>query len=153
MRFMMTFVLMCIGVGAGCSGEKPSREEAAMTKKVMVSPLAGHWYQDSERALRDEIADLGKGMTVVRKKNVCAAVVLLGQTQRTLTSVELLGGGGGGRGKAISGVFSSRSSFSNSRFGRPTSTSAFSELMLNSGARASTTSSYRPADRGSNAPP
>jgi len=46
-----------------------------MTKKVMVSPLAGQWYQDSERALRDEIAEKSKGMTVVRKKNVCAAVV------------------------------------------------------------------------------
>jgi len=46
-----------------------------MPKKVMVSPLAGHWYQDSERALRDEIAHLNKDLTFVRKKNVCAAVV------------------------------------------------------------------------------
>ncbi|HNX35237.1 MAG TPA: AmmeMemoRadiSam system protein B [Kiritimatiellia bacterium] len=46
-----------------------------MTKKVMVSPLAGQWFQDSERALRDEIAERSKGITVIRKKNVCAAVV------------------------------------------------------------------------------
>ena len=46
-----------------------------MTKKVMVSPLAGQWYQDSERALRNEIAELGKDLTVVRKKNVCGVVV------------------------------------------------------------------------------
>jgi len=46
-----------------------------MTKKVLVSPLAGHWYQDSERALRDEITHLNNGTTFIRKKNVCAAVV------------------------------------------------------------------------------
>lgn len=46
-----------------------------MAKKVMVSPLAGRWFQDSERALRDEIGECAKGITVVRKKNVCAAVV------------------------------------------------------------------------------
>ncbi|MDD4101200.1 MAG: AmmeMemoRadiSam system protein B [Kiritimatiellae bacterium] len=46
-----------------------------MAKKVMVSPLAGQWFQDSERALRDEIAERCKGITVVRKKNICAAVV------------------------------------------------------------------------------
>lgn len=59
----------------GCSGEKPAQEEVAMTKKVMVSPLAGRWFQDSERALRDEIAERSAGISVVRKKNVCAAVV------------------------------------------------------------------------------
>ena len=44
-------------------------------KKVMVSPLAGHWFQNSERALRDELAECGKEIMVVRKKGVCAAVV------------------------------------------------------------------------------
>ncbi len=46
-----------------------------MAKKVMVSPLAGQWFQDSEMALRDDIAERCKGISVVRKKSVCAAVV------------------------------------------------------------------------------
>ena len=46
-----------------------------MEKKVMVSPLAGRWYQDSELALRDEIAGLCKDVSAVRKRGVCAAVV------------------------------------------------------------------------------
>jgi hypothetical protein len=46
-----------------------------MTKKVMVSPLAGRWFPAGERALRDDIAERCKGISVVRKKNVCAAVV------------------------------------------------------------------------------
>lgn len=46
-----------------------------MVKKVMVSPLAGQWYPAGERALRDDIAERIQGITVVRKKNVCAAVV------------------------------------------------------------------------------
>lgn len=46
-----------------------------MTKKVMVSSLAGRWYPAGERALREEIAERCKGISVVRKKNVCAAVV------------------------------------------------------------------------------
>ena len=46
-----------------------------MAKKVMVSTLAGRWYPESERALRDEIAERCKGISVVRKKGVCAAVV------------------------------------------------------------------------------
>jgi AmmeMemoRadiSam system protein B/AmmeMemoRadiSam system protein A len=69
-------VMAC--AAAGCSDRRPPvphGEEVAMTKKVMVSPLAGRWFQDSERALRDEIAELGKGVSAVRKRNVCAAVV------------------------------------------------------------------------------
>lgn len=46
-----------------------------MTKKVMVSPLAGQWFPESPTGLRDEIAELCKGIDVVRRKNVCAAVV------------------------------------------------------------------------------
>ncbi len=46
-----------------------------MVKKVMVSPLAGQWYPSGERALREDIAERSQGITVVRKKNVCAAVV------------------------------------------------------------------------------
>ena len=46
-----------------------------MAKKVMVSTLAGRWYPAGERALRDEIAERCKGISAVRKKNVCAAVV------------------------------------------------------------------------------
>ncbi len=46
-----------------------------MVKKVMVSPLAGQWFPAGERALRDDIAERCKGIDVVRRKNVCAAVV------------------------------------------------------------------------------
>lgn len=46
-----------------------------MTKKVMVSPLAGQWFPSSESLLREEIAERCKGIEAVRKKNVCAAVV------------------------------------------------------------------------------
>lgn len=46
-----------------------------MAKKVMVSTLAGRWYPSGERALRDEISERCKGISVVRKKGVCAAVV------------------------------------------------------------------------------
>lgn len=46
-----------------------------MTKKVMVSSLAGRWYPAGERALRDDIAERCKGIQVVRKRDVCAAVV------------------------------------------------------------------------------
>ena len=46
-----------------------------MAKKVMVSPLAGQWFPASESGLRDEIAERSKGIDVVRKRNVCAAVV------------------------------------------------------------------------------
>jgi AmmeMemoRadiSam system protein B/AmmeMemoRadiSam system protein A len=63
---------------AGCSVGTPAQEEeeeVEMTKKIMVSPLAGRWFQDSERALRDEIAELCKGVVAVRKRDVCAAVV------------------------------------------------------------------------------
>ena len=69
--------LMALGLCGwlGCSAEAPAQKEVAMTKKVMVSPLAGRWFQDSERALRDEIAELCKGLKAERRKNVCAAVV------------------------------------------------------------------------------
>ncbi len=46
-----------------------------MSKKVMVSPLAGQWYPSGDRALREEIAERTKGIEAVRKRNVCAAVV------------------------------------------------------------------------------
>ncbi len=68
-------LLLGVCAGMGCSDQRPAREEVAVAKKVMVSPLAGQWYQDSERALRDEIAERSKGIHVVRKKGVCAAVV------------------------------------------------------------------------------
>ncbi|MDD4017342.1 MAG: AmmeMemoRadiSam system protein B [Kiritimatiellae bacterium] len=66
---------LCVCGLLGCSDGKPVREEVEMTKKVMVSPLAGQWFADSERALREEIAERGKGIMAVRGKNVCAAVV------------------------------------------------------------------------------
>ena len=77
MRSVLPEMVLIACVAAGCSGgqNQPQREEDVTMKKVMVSPLAGRWYQDSERALRDEIADLCKDVTSVRKKNVCAAVV------------------------------------------------------------------------------
>ncbi len=46
-----------------------------MVRKVMVSPLAGKWFPSGERALRDELAERCKGVTVIRRRNVCAAVV------------------------------------------------------------------------------
>ena len=75
MKNVLPVLMLSVCAGFGCSGDKPAQEEVAMTKKVMVSPLAGRWYQDSERALRDEIADLTRDVLAVRKKNVCAAVV------------------------------------------------------------------------------
>jgi len=77
MRGILPEMVLIACAAVGCSGERTlSRSEEDVTMKdVMVSPLAGRWYQDSERALRDEIAELCKDVTVVRKKNVCAAVV------------------------------------------------------------------------------
>jgi len=76
MRYVLPVLLICFCAEIGCSDRKSAQEESVMmTKKVMISPLAGQWYQDSERALRSEIAELGKNQTVVRKKNVCGAVV------------------------------------------------------------------------------
>ncbi len=74
-RMLSGFCAMLLCAGAGCQRGGPVPEEAEMTKKVMASPLAGRWYQDSERALRDEIATCCKDIMVVRKKSVCAAVV------------------------------------------------------------------------------
>jgi len=69
-------VLLSVLCGAfGCSAGKPEQEELPMTKKVMVSPLAGQWFPANETALREEIAERCKGIEVVRKKDVCAAVV------------------------------------------------------------------------------
>lgn len=76
MRYVLPGLLvMACAALTGCSPEAAAREEVAMTKKIMVSPLAGRWYQDSERALRDEIAELCKDVSAVRKRGVCAAVV------------------------------------------------------------------------------
>ena len=68
MRSVLPEMVLLACVATGCSGGRtpPLREEDATMKKVMVSPLAGRWYQDSERALRDEIADLCKDVTAVR---------------------------------------------------------------------------------------
>lgn len=46
-----------------------------MNNKVMVSPIAGQWYSGDEGSLRRDIEDLRKGLMVVRRKQVCAAVV------------------------------------------------------------------------------
>ena len=75
MRHDLPVVLMCACGLFGCSAEKPAPGEVAMVKKVMVSPLAGQWFPANERALREEIAERCQGLVVVRKKNVCAAVV------------------------------------------------------------------------------
>ncbi|MDX9867884.1 MAG: AmmeMemoRadiSam system protein B [Kiritimatiellia bacterium] len=72
---MLSGLCAVLCAGAGCQRGSPVPEEAGMPKKVMVSPLAGRWYQDSERALREEIAACCRDITVVRKKAVCAAVV------------------------------------------------------------------------------
>jgi hypothetical protein len=75
MKTIMPIVIAGLCGGWGCSAEKPAGEEVPMAKKVMVSTLAGRWYPAGERALREEIAERCKGISVVRKKNVCAAVV------------------------------------------------------------------------------
>lgn len=46
-----------------------------MTKKVMLSPLAGQWYPATEMGLRDDIAERCRDIHVIRKGDVCAAVV------------------------------------------------------------------------------
>ena len=75
MRYVQIGVLLGACGLLGCSAGKPAQKEVAMEKKVMASPLAGQWYPAGERALREEIAERCKGIDVVRKKNVCAAVV------------------------------------------------------------------------------
>ncbi len=46
-----------------------------MFKKVMESPVAGHWYSGDEGSLRRDIENLRKDLMLVRRKQVCAAVV------------------------------------------------------------------------------
>jgi MEMO1 family protein len=46
-----------------------------MDSRVMVSPVAGHWYAGQEGALRREIEDLRRDCSAERCKGVCAAVV------------------------------------------------------------------------------
>jgi AmmeMemoRadiSam system protein B/AmmeMemoRadiSam system protein A len=75
MKGLVAFSVACLVFWAGCSNGKNGVKEVEMVKKVMVSPLAGQWFQDSEMALRDEIAERCKDITAVRKKNVCAALV------------------------------------------------------------------------------
>ena len=75
MKKMVPLVFAALCGWLGCPAEKPASEEVPMAKKVLVSSLAGRWYPSGERALRDEIAERCKGISVVRKQNVCAAVV------------------------------------------------------------------------------
>ncbi len=44
-------------------------------KKVMVSPLAGQWFSESETGLRDDLNERLRGLSPVRKQHICAAVV------------------------------------------------------------------------------
>jgi len=44
-------------------------------KNVMVSPLAGQWFPASESGLRDDLSERLRGITPIRKQNICAAVV------------------------------------------------------------------------------
>lgn len=74
-RLVNIALLMVVVAGSACYNRAKRSGERVMVKKVMVSPLAGQWYQDSERALRDEIAERGKGIFVTRRKGICAAVV------------------------------------------------------------------------------
>ncbi len=46
-----------------------------MTKKVMVSPIAGAWYSGNAASLRSEIEELCKGMMPARRQPICAVVV------------------------------------------------------------------------------
>ena len=75
MKYVLLSASICVSGLLGCSAGKSGQEEVPMEKKVMVSPLAGQWFPAGERALREEIAERCKGIDVVRKKNVCAAVV------------------------------------------------------------------------------
>jgi MEMO1 family protein len=44
-------------------------------KKIMVTPLAGHWFPESETGLRDDLNERLRGISPIRKQNICAAVV------------------------------------------------------------------------------
>ena len=44
-------------------------------KSVMVSPLSGQWFPASESGLRDDLSERLRGITPIRKQNICAAVV------------------------------------------------------------------------------
>lgn len=44
-------------------------------KSVMVSPLSGQWFPASESGLRDDLSERLRGITPIRKPNICAAVV------------------------------------------------------------------------------
>ncbi|MCL2104654.1 MAG: AmmeMemoRadiSam system protein B [Kiritimatiellaeota bacterium] len=46
-----------------------------MTKKIMFSPLSGQWFPATESGLRADIAERCRDIYVVRKGDVCAAVV------------------------------------------------------------------------------
>jgi len=46
-----------------------------MTKKIMLSPLAGQWFPATEQGLRADIAERCRDIYAVRKGDVCAAVV------------------------------------------------------------------------------
>jgi len=46
-----------------------------MTKKIMLTPLAGQWFPATEQGLRADIAERCRDIYVVRKGDVCAAVV------------------------------------------------------------------------------
>lgn len=81
-RVMKSGSVIAIGCAAvmslltGCMERQAQvDEEVVMTKKVMISPLAGRWYQDSESALRFEIEGLSKDRSVVRQRGICAVVV------------------------------------------------------------------------------
>lgn len=56
-------------------GIDPAMEEVEMVKRVMVSPLAGRWFQDSEQALKLELDDCVRDLRLERKRGICAAVV------------------------------------------------------------------------------
>ncbi|MCL1919973.1 MAG: AmmeMemoRadiSam system protein B [Kiritimatiellaeota bacterium] len=79
MRLLQSILMVGVCGLAGCSeraatpGEK--EEEQEMTRKVMHSPLAGQWFPATEQGLRDDIAERCRDIHVVRKGDVCAAVV------------------------------------------------------------------------------
>ena len=72
---LLAFLLGLCGL-VGCSEHAtPKKEENEMTKKVMLSPLAGQWFPATEQGLRDDIAERCRDLQPIRKGDVCAVVV------------------------------------------------------------------------------
>ncbi len=70
MKWATGLSLFVIGVGALFAFRKGED-----MNRVMVSPLAGQWFPASASGLRDDLSERLRGITPIRKQNICAAVV------------------------------------------------------------------------------